>query len=88
MRVVLAGFSAMLALLIVWRAHSGDSDDKKSKMANVGKNKTWLALILDFFTGKYLWDVYQSSKRQDPPPEEQQQSTGTDTLRHSLKLIS
>ena len=53
----------------------------------IGKNKTWIALLLDFFTGKYLWDVYQSSKQKEAPPEEPQQISDADALRHSPTLL-
>lgn len=49
MRVLLAGFSAMLALLIVWRAHSGDDNDNKRKMVNVSERYNAAYGVLQHF---------------------------------------
>ena len=65
MRFVLAAVSAFVALFIIWRRKEevdprdsdGHSGAKRRPLAS-GEQTGWGSLILSFFTGRFLWDVY------------------------------
>ncbi|KAL4527275.1 hypothetical protein Ndes2437A_g02448 [Nannochloris sp. 'desiccata'] len=68
LRVVLAMVSAFIALFIIWKSNSENGNETKSnRLSEVGTNRTWLQYTMDFFTGKYLWNLIQASRQQQPP---------------------
>ena len=60
MRFVLAGISALLACFLVWRNASKQDDDKSGGRGwYVFGDKSWGRILLDFFTGRFLLDMYK-----------------------------
>lgn len=59
MRFVLAGISAILAFILVWRNSAREGQGKTPVRLEVFGNKSWGRILLDFFTGRFLLDIYR-----------------------------
>lgn len=79
MRYVVAAVSAVVALLIMWSTDwSGQAETQSNAKQTQHIEWKWL----DFFTGRYLWNVYKSRKEMIEHIPATQAADGVDSKVH------